>query len=451
MKKQLIGMVLCTAGGSALAAVADDVKSLLEKGQPRQAYELGKASPGEMGQPLFDFYFGIAALDAGAPGEGVLALERYALLFPDNRSARYQLARGYYILGEDQRAREEFTGLVAGSTGQELDAINKFLDAIRARESRYQPTASAYVELGLGTDSNINAGPPSGQVSGLPLGVVIAPGDSAEKESAGFSTLAAGAQGTYPVAPGVALYGGVGATGRLYQGGGNSQFDQRSLALQGGVSVIGGRNLYRFGIDWNKLTVDNQNYLSLTTLVGEWQYQNDQFNRFGLSAQWSDLNYDNILTYLTKNKSGAPVLSATDERDSRLATLTGFWTRSLVHPWNPVLNLSLNAGRESNRRNRDDLSRNLWGGRVSLSAQPRARWTVAGGLSYQNSRYAREFAVGAPHRQDDFCALDLAVIYAVDRNWSVRGEYQYTDQRSNIGFYQYDRDVLAVKLRYDFK
>ena len=40
--------------------------------------------------PLFDFYFSIAALNAGAPGEGTLALERYLLQFPKNRSAQDQ-------------------------------------------------------------------------------------------------------------------------------------------------------------------------------------------------------------------------------------------------------------------------------------------------------------------------------------------------------------------------
>lgn len=450
MRKLLLGMVFCSAG-VAMGAPADDIKSLLEKGRAQEAYELGKASPEEMGAPLFDFFFGIAALDAGAAGEGVLALERYVLLFPDNRSARFQLARGYYILGEDLKAREEFTALVADSADQELDTIHQFLDAIQARESRYKPTASAFLELGLGADTNINAGPASGQVNGLPQGVVVAPGDSAEKESALFSTLAAGVQASYPVAPGVALYGGAAMAGRLHQGRGNSQFDQRSLALQGGVSLTGGRNLYRLGVDLTRLTVDDQNYLGLAALVGEWQHQYDQFNRFGLSAQWSSLNYDNIRTHLTKDQTGAPVLSTTDERDSRLTTLGGFWTRTWAHPWNPGLNGSLNFGRESNRKNRPDLSRDIWGARVSITAQPGARWTLGAGLSYQNSRYAREFAAGSPSRKDDFFSLELAVAYAMDRNWSVRGEYQHTDQKSTIGFHDYNRDVLAVKLRYDFK
>ena len=77
--------------------------------------------------------------------------------------------------------------------------------------------------------------------------------------------------------------------------------------------------------------------------------------------------------------------------------------------------------------------------------------SFGGGLSYQYSRYDRDFAAGLPVRQDDFLALDLSSTYAIDRNWSLRGEYQHVAQRSTIGFFKYNRDTLAVKLRYDFK
>ena len=38
---------------------------------------------------------------ADHPGEGALAIERYLLNFPDNPSARLQLARGYFGMGDD--------------------------------------------------------------------------------------------------------------------------------------------------------------------------------------------------------------------------------------------------------------------------------------------------------------------------------------------------------------
>ena len=448
--KAISAVCLSCCGAMAMAAPADDIKALLDQGKDREAYETGKATPDALGTPLFDFYFGVAALNAGVPGEGVLAIERYLLQFPDNRSAQFQLARGYYILGEDERARDEFSNLMVGSSGSELDNINQFLDAIRSRESRYKPTSSAYVELGGGYDSNLNSGISAGQVAGLPLGVVIAPGQSSVRQADFFSTASAGVQGVHPIAPGISLYGGAQVSGRFHKLGINNVFNQASLSLQGGVSVLQGRNLYRLGMDATNLAVGNQAYLNLTTLVGEWQYQNDQFNRFGLGLQYADQAYKNIDTFLDLDKT-IKISSGADVRGSRLANLTGFWTRNLAHPWSPELTLALNYGEEKNRKDRPDLSRSLWGARTAVTVQPLPKWSFGAGLGYQSSRYDRDFAVGLAVRQDDYFAFDASATYAITRNWLLRSEYQRVEQQSSIGFFKYNRDVLAIKLRYDFK
>ncbi|MGH8705943.1 MAG: hypothetical protein ACREUO_11070, partial [Burkholderiales bacterium] len=68
---------LAFMAGAAFAAPADEVQKLLEAGRSADAYALGKRHPEELGKPDFDFHFGIAAIDTGHAGEGVLALERY--------------------------------------------------------------------------------------------------------------------------------------------------------------------------------------------------------------------------------------------------------------------------------------------------------------------------------------------------------------------------------------
>src|SRR5690242_4679052 len=83
------------------AATGDEVKALLDQGKAAEAYALGKQHPEELGNPAFDFYYGVAAVDAGHAGEGVLALERYIANFPDNQAARLELARAYFVLGDN--------------------------------------------------------------------------------------------------------------------------------------------------------------------------------------------------------------------------------------------------------------------------------------------------------------------------------------------------------------
>ena len=86
-----------------------------------------------------------------------------------------------------------------------------------------------------------------------------------------------------------------------------------------------------------------------------------------------------------------------------------------------------------------------------MTMRPIPKWTFGAGLSYQNSVYQREFAPGLQTRKDDYLALDLSASYAIDRNWQVRVDLQRVEQKSSIGFFTYNRDQLAVKLRYDFK
>jgi hypothetical protein len=86
MKRLYVAAALVVCGSSAYAAPADDMKRMLEASQDSQAFQMGRANPDLLGEPLFDFFFGIAAINAGSPGEGVLALELYLLHFPDNHS-----------------------------------------------------------------------------------------------------------------------------------------------------------------------------------------------------------------------------------------------------------------------------------------------------------------------------------------------------------------------------
>lgn len=150
------------------------------QGKSAEAYTWGRQFPDQLGDPQFDFYFGVAAVDAGHSGEGVLALERYLLTFPGSNEARLELARGYFVLGDLVRAREEFEEVSKRNPPPQVSAtIERFLDGIRARESAYTPSSLLSLEAGIGFDSNVNGGvgnsaislPNFGLVSVAPAGV----------------------------------------------------------------------------------------------------------------------------------------------------------------------------------------------------------------------------------------------------------------------------------------
>lgn len=438
---------------AAWAASADEIKSLLEQNKPQDAYRLGRASPEMLGDPFFDFFYGIAAIEAGHAGEGVLAFERYVLLYPDNGDARFQLARGYFILGEDQRARDEFETLLPGSAGDQKVAIERFLDAIRARESRYQPTAKAYVEAGVGADTNINAGLASGATPLIPgLGTLpaISPNSISARERDTFLTASAGAQGNYPVSPGVSLYAAGGIDARRHTDSLNDVFDQHSLGGNGGVSYLVGENLFKAGAFASQSWVDNQSYVLSYGLNGEWNHQFDQANRLTFGAQLARFEYDDMSIYLNKDKTGGRVLSVATHRNSDFAGVSGAWTHVIATPFQPVITVSANYGEDRNQRNRDDLSRDIYGARASFAMTPAERWGLSAGIGYQENRYRAAFTTGSENRHDTSWSLDGSLSYFYTKQFSIRAEVQALDQNSNIGLFQYKREVVAFKARYEF-
>lgn len=80
-------------------------------------------------------------------------------------------------------------------------------------------------------------------------------------------------------------------------------------------------------------------------------------------------------------------------------------------------------------------------------------WSLSAALNYQHSRFKDNFAGASafPKRRDDYASLELGAAYLIDRNWSIRTEGTRFNQQSNIGLYDYERNAIAVKVRYDYK
>ncbi|HEY7744095.1 MAG TPA: outer membrane beta-barrel protein [Burkholderiales bacterium] len=420
--------------GELLAAPSDDIKALLEKGESQAAYELGRKHSDQLGDPAFDFYFGVAAINSGRAGEGVLALERYLLNFPDNVQARLELARGYFVLGEDARSREEFEAVTRLKPPPAVQArIDRYLDAIRSRESRFRTSANLFLEIGVGYDSNINGGvgnanivlPAFGQVTVTQAGV---------EQADTFTHLAAGAQVNHPVAPGWSVFGGLGAESKLNHGSFESQFDLLTLAANGGVTLLRENDLYRAAAYFASLDVDSKAFRDITGVAVEWQRQLDEFRSFSAALQYADLDYK----------------GTNDVRDSRLSQVALGYRRAFIGAWQPLLSANLYLGQEDNQHDRDDLSRNLYGFRASVAGSPAPKWAASTGAFYQLSDYRDPDPQLGVTRRDSYYGLDFTVSYALLRSLSLRGEFLYSRNASNIALFEYDRNLVALKLRYDF-
>ena len=415
------------------AAPADDIKALLEKGKSAAAYELARKYPGELGNAAFDFYFGVAAVDSGRAGEGVLALERYLVNFPGNNQARLELARGYFILGEYTRAREEFGEVLKSAPPPGVQAnIERYLDAIRSRESAYLTTAVAFIEFGIGYDSNINGGVSNASVNLPNFGLVTVAAGGVKIGSA-FGQLAGGVNVVHPVSPGIAVYASASADARVHDV--HTELDQGNLGISAGASILRDQDLFRATLSFNTFEVDNSRFREVVGVAGEWIRQLDELQSISAFVQYAALDY----------------AGNNDARDSRLSGAGGGYRRAFIGPGRPLLALSGSFSREDNQRNREELGRDIASLRASVSVTPAPKWAFNLGGSYQRSNYAAQDPLFALTRRDSYYGLDASLGYGLTRSLSLRGELLASRNQSNIALFEYRREVAAVKLRYDIK
>ena len=458
MVKKLLGMpaVLATLGlalgfGSIAHAqsTAEQMKALIGSGDDGAAYALGRAASAELGDPSFDFYFGIAAVSAGAPGEGTLALERYVMHYPHNRSARFHLARGYFVMGEDLRAQDEFLSLLDKAEPQERKLLQSYLDAIRMRSGRYAPLAGFFVEGSLGHDNNINGGLAPGPVGTGPTWVIPA-GSIHERVAGRFSSWAAGMHGSLAVGPRSLVYGALSARGRAYPNALYDPFDQQQLALQAGGQFSYGRQMYRLGFEQSQLRLYDQSYLSSKHLVAEWGVQADQFNHWGVGAHWGNVEYRDVLIPPFLDGSRPAERSDSAMRSHRAAGINARWRRSFENQWVPVWTNQIVFQDESNRRGRGDLSNHAIGLRSDITARPHVDWVVSAHVRYMHHRYGDRYAAGLPSRRDNQWSMELSARYLLTPEWSLSGHVYRWRQSSNIAVHSVSQTAYWIKLRYEY-
>jgi hypothetical protein len=427
-------LVWIAASATAWAAPLDDLHALVEAGRAAEAYTAYCADADVTTRPReFDLWCGVAAVDLGRAGEGVLALERYVLQFPDDTRGRLELARAYFYAGDNVRAREEFEGVAKEKPPPDVQAgIDRYLAALEAREGRYRTRATGFVEAGAGYDSNANAGVAQADI-GLPvLGPVTVDQIGVRKASA-FGWLAAAGRIDHPVAPGWSVNGAGYANGTFYTDA--SEFNLAGLGASFGGSYSAAGNVYTLSYAHGEILLDGSRYRWTDGLGFEWRRQVSEQSSVALIPQYARLAYsgDNAA------------------RNSDLLALSVAYRRVWLMPWHPVLNATVFYGDEHNREDRDDLGRTLYGGAADVTVAPSPLWALNAGIGYVESHYQAPIPLIDVTRRDRNLTLSLGALYLINPRLTLRAEYQYAHNASNLELYEYSRHVGAVKLRYEFK
>lgn len=432
-------LLLSMALGVAAAAPLDDIRRQVEGSQFEQAYKTGQANPQLIGDVHFDFLYGVAAINVGRIPEGLLALERHLSAVPANDRARLELARGYFLIGEYTRARSEFEFVLRYNPPVGVrNNINGFLQAMQARESSdRRASARFYAELGTGFDNNVNGGTYRDTYQ---LGqLVLSPETPSRAARDSFAQATVGGQHLMRVSGRLSIFAGGDLDHR-----GHAQeraYDVTSGSVYAGFSQLSGPALWRATLSSGQLLVGNNRYRTANQITTEANVSLAQDQSLMVFGQYGQFKH----------------AAAVDlDRDGRITTLGAMYTHNLSGvTGSPSLGVRASYSRDDNQALRKDFSKQGPQLRVFASISPMDRMRVSAGLTGSSQSYGApdiQYPAGDPNakRSDKAVSADLVANYALDAQWSVRGEASWSVSDSNQDLYDSNRKTLSLKLRYQF-
>jgi hypothetical protein len=427
-------LILLSASSNSMAEIADEMKALIEQGKPKQAYELGLNHPELMGDPLFDYAFGVAAVDDGRASLGVLALERVLLQNPSDDLVRLELARAYYQLEDYERAKDEFLTVQSHKPpASVISTINLYLAEIARKQRAQRISGSIFAEVGAGYNNNVNTAAAINNII-LPFYGPVELSSTSKPQTSPFSYLSAGGNIDIPVSPGVTSFSSISTSSQRY-----SQVDGYDLNVSNGLTGL------KMTDDVN--TVKVVAYASVAKL--------DQVpvpNAYGGGAQYERLLLPN---HMATAALGSTVLDYGSQYSVYNATLnTGALGYRWAFPnttWAPVVVFGASYSQQNNTQNRPDLSRNITGGTVAAYFLPSDKWGLQIGGGYASSTYGAPDLLYGQNRTDGLFSAQGTLEYKLTKSWSTRAELTYYKNNSNLTLYSFSQYTGALKLRYEWQ
>ena len=442
-----LGLLAFAALGAAHAATSfrdsdrgQEIATAAKTQSAEQTYQqLLAIEPDFAGDLDYDYMLGTAALDAGRYSAAVFALQRAVATSPAFSGARFDLARAYFAVGDNESARREFLTLQGEHPPPAVAAaIGEYLDAIDRRAAAYRPRYGALIEAGVGYDSNANAATDARVFGDLDLN------DRSQSKGSMYYSVDAAGQLSHPIAPRWRVLADGSVLQRNYpsasfvnttalHAGGGLEWDRENLTLAGLVSdtfvmLDGSRN-------------NNAPAFDLSAVYGfakSWQ--------LGFNGRASTIRFANDLSL--------------QDVDSYLGSL------AVTKTWNSLPRVQLAAaitgGNEHAREEGSPFGRRMLGGRLSTYITPAASVLVTASAAVLHSEYEGPFFTGhfLPSG-DEFLDTRTDTQYSgkvgVDwrdfpaRYWAVGTQVTYIKNRSRLSLYEYDRVDAAVMLRREFR
>ena len=431
----LLAVTLLSSAAFAEDATLTKADALIKAGDYKAAYQLLEPLEDEQsGNVKYDYLLGVAGVQSGNVTRGVFALERVLAVEPNNGAARVQIARAYYLLGENETAKTEFQNTLSQNPPEEVSSIiNRYMNSID-KALGLSTAFAAYLEGTFGYDSNVNSATSSSTVAASPAlgGILFTLSKNSREQSDHYLSVAGGASFRQPIAKGVSLFGSINGVQKSNYN--QDIFDTSSLDGNLGLSFKKNIDTYSVAYQDSSFYVDSNSFRHARGVSGQWQRDLNQTNQISAFVQATRLSYpDN------------------DIRDANRYVLGGGWAHVFAGDRTPVIFTSAYLGKEKARDSDfDQFSNKLYGARVGgqLSLTPKWVAYTSGGYEYRDYDESDPFFGKA--RRDDQYDVAVGLRFLPGHNWVIKPQLSYLKNESNISLNDFDRTVLSVSFRHDF-
>ncbi|MEW6647684.1 MAG: outer membrane beta-barrel protein [Pseudomonadota bacterium] len=418
-------------------ALLDEARQLLDARAGEQAYQL--LAPQEdtrAGEVEYDYLLGLAALQSNRTTRAVFALERVLSVQPDHSQARAELARAYFLIGENQAAHHEFSQVLRQDPPETVrNSIARYLNVLEQRFDAQLDQLSGYLELGVGHDSNVNSATSDSQVAIPALGNLVFtldPGGLEQSDS--FASVRGGLNYRRQLRPDLQAFVGGNVEDRR-----NADYDRFNIGTadaHAGLRLQSGRERYIAALQTQGLWLDGERYRTLAGLNLQWEHIFDARNQGSLFMQYAAQHYPEQQT-----------------RDVNTTMIGAAWVHALKQTTAPVVFYSSLFGGTDDEQdgNYRHIGRDFWGLRlgVNYALSQKIGFNLLG--SYQAASYGADDPLFLRTRRDDLYDASLTATYKATKDWSWRAQLRHSKNDSNIPITQYERTQMMLSLRRDFR
>ncbi len=416
-------------------ATLDKAEAMLKAGHAEEAYRL--LEPLELsgaGDEVYDYLLGSAALESNRPSKASFVFERILAVSPHYGGVRADMGRAYVALGDYGRAKIEFESVLAiQNLPPDLrTTVEQYAKLAEARSKNQTTTGTGYVEIGIGSDSNIGSATGLSSLT-LPSSGLYSPAPpTGLKTQDSFSTLALGGEINHQLNEQWSLYGGADYRGRAYQL--YTESGYATLDTRLGVGYTNGNWLLRTGLTLGQYNLNQSRIRDTAGATVDWRMPWSKTSQLSFGLAYTDATY---------------ALSSSASQNTQTSVLTAGWLTTLGDG-STVFSLTGSYGMERAVGGRDDGDRRYFGPRftVQKSIDQRLGAYVTAGATY--SKYAGTNSLYLVPRDESLYDLTLGMTWSIVKGLSLRPQFTATRNNSNADLYSYDKNDFSINLRLDY-